>query len=754
MAEKKKTVPTKVQKWLNHFSAYDREYKPWETRVEKILRRYRDRDSDTRKSGAKFNILWSNVGTLVPAVFARMPRPEVTRRFNDPDPVGRVASLLLERGLEYEVTHYPDFRATMKQAVQDRFLGGRGTAWIRYEPHMRAAALQVPEDGTQITEDSDKAAEKEELDYECAPVDYVHWKDFGHTLARTWEEVTAVWRCVYLTRAKAEERFGKEAAKKLAYDKPPDDLKDAYRSTNEEENLARVYEIWDKSTKKALWISKSAKEVLDERDDPLGLEEFFPCPRPLYATLTNESLIPTPDFSLYQDQANQLDILCERIDGLVKALKVRGVYDAANPELGRLFNEGENTDLIPVNNWAAFSEKNGLKGALDLVDLDPIARALKECYLAFDKIINFIYQLTGIADIIRGDTDPNETLGAQEIKKTFVGLRLKNMQSDVAQFASELIQLKAQVICNQFAPQTLVQISAAEQLAPEDQQGIAPALGLLLGPRLDDPASTAPNPMRAFRVEVAADSMIQIDEAEEKKSRNEFLTATASFVKNMEPAMAQMPMLAPLLMELLKFTVQGYKAGRVIEGKFDQTIQQVTKAAMAPKPDPEQQKMQMEQQAEAAKMQAELQAKQAEQQQTLQFEREKHQQEMQMRQSEMQQQMQMKQAEMQQGMQMHGAEMGMKKEQHENQMTFERQKLAAANPETAPVNAEGQAAASPTMAMAEQMGQIAKTMAEMMQAMMQMMAQMNATMKQSNAPRRLTRDPRTGEKMVVPVQMQ
>jgi hypothetical protein len=51
----------------------------------------------------------------------------------------------------------------------------------------------------------------------------------------------------------------------------------------------------------------------------------------------------------------------ERIHGLVKALKVMGAYDASVPALARLFTEAENGTLIPVKNWAAFAEKNGLQ---------------------------------------------------------------------------------------------------------------------------------------------------------------------------------------------------------------------------------------------------------------------------------------------------------------------------------------------------------------------------------------------------------
>ena len=185
---------TGVQKWLNVVSTYDNEFKKWEARTTKIVKRYRDdnRSQHTNET-AKFNILWSNVQTLIPAVYAKLPKAVAQRRFGDNDQVGRVAGQLLERALDFEIEHYPDFRATMKHAVEDRFLGGRGVAWVRYEPHVRQQS--VPEDGLQVTEDVDESEgqdytageePQEEIEYECAPTDYVHWKDFGHSTARTW----------------------------------------------------------------------------------------------------------------------------------------------------------------------------------------------------------------------------------------------------------------------------------------------------------------------------------------------------------------------------------------------------------------------------------------------------------------------------------------------------------------------------------------------------------------------------------------
>lgn len=586
---------TKLQGYLDAIAKYEREYKKWEDRAAKIVKRYRDegRTNTSDANAAKFNILWSNVQTLVPATFARVPQPDVARRFRDQDPTGRVAALLLERGLEFETQHYPDYRDTMTQVVHDRFLGGRGTAWIRYEPHFKPGVAPQSEE-VQITEDTEAEAPEEQLDYECAPVDYVHWKDFGHSVARTWEEVTLVWRKVYMSEAAVAERFGEEIAKKIPYDSTPEDLKRADRNAQADvKKQACVFELWDKESKVAVWLSKSMKEFLDEKPDPLKLQQFFPCPKPLYATLTNEQLVPVPDFTLYQDQANTLDTLADRAAGLVNMLQLKGVYDAsADPALARLFTEGANGNLMPVKNWAAFAEKAGLKGSVDVFDLTPIAKALEAVYLAAEQQKLQVYEIMGISDIVRGSSDPNETLGAQELKGQYASMRLRAMQADVSRFATDLLQIKAQVMCSKFAPQTLVAISAAEQLSEGDRAMVPQALALLVGPeRLQDPAAESPNPLRAFRIEVNADSMIQMNEAAEKQDRMEFLTANGAFMEKAVMMAAQAgaaaPIIVPLIMEMWKFGVTGFKVGKTIEGQFDEAAEKLkAMAAQAPPPDP------------------------------------------------------------------------------------------------------------------------------------------------------------------------
>lgn len=613
----RKRTSRDLQSWLDDVAAYERAFKSWEGRVEKILKRYRDepRTGTTQWTEAHFNILWSNVQTLSAATNARLPKPDVSRRYRDQDPVGRVAAQLLERGLEYHVQHYPEYRTAMKGCVLDRYLGARGTNWVRYEPHFRAAKAGLPTDGDQVTEDVDEP--NEELDYECVAVDYVHWKDFGHSVARTWEEVPRVWRKVYMRKEALIARFGAEVAKLVPLDADPrQQTADRSYSPQNQDECATIYEGWDKEKRIAVWFSKSVKDFLDQKDDPLKLEGVFPCPPPLYGTLTNDTLVPVPDFTLYQDQQNELDLLADRIDGLVKALKVCGGYDASIPELQRIFTEGENGTLVPIKNWAAFAEKNGLQGALSLVDLTPIANALKAAYEAFEQIKSQVYELTGISDIIRGATDARETLGAQKLKGQYASLRLKAYQDEVAVFATGTLSLMGQVICRKFSPDTIAKIAGAAQFPPQDQQYIQPALELLIGPqRMADPdADEGPNPVREFRISIAADSMVYLDEQAEQESRVAFLTATSTYIEKVGQAMQTTPpqmaaVLLPLLMDMLKFGVTGYRVGKSIEGAFDEAADKmklIAQQPQQPQEPPEVQIEKMKQQAEAQRSQAEL----------------------------------------------------------------------------------------------------------------------------------------------------
>lgn len=595
---------TSATPYIEAIDQYDREFKKWVMRAEKIVKIYRDYDfqsTDARRADVSFNILWANIEVLMPAVFARLPKPDVSRRFRDNDPVGRVAALILERALEYEIQQYPDYRAAMNYSVLDRFLGGRGVAWVRYEYQ---GGEELAAEG-QVTEDQEAPKQYAPITGECSPTDYVHWKDMGHNVARTWEEVNKVWRRVFMDRPALVKRFGEEKGGRIPLDSAPDNVNGSAKDNANK--LGCVHEIWDKETGKVVWLCKSLGQVVDEKPAPLTLDNFWPCPRPLYSTLTSDTLIPVPDYKQYQSQAKQLDKLSRKIDGLIDQLKVFGVYDKSVKELARLFKEAGNGDLIPVDNFQQFAEKSGLKGTVDLFDIAPIVAALNEAYAAEEKVKNEIYELVGIADITRGASDPSETYGAQKLKGQYGNMRLRNKQDQVVQFATELLQIKAQIICQAYQPATIMRIAAVDQLDPADQAIAQKALELLMGPRALDPNQDTPEgSLSTFRVAVSSDSMVQMDEQQEKRDRTEFLTAVGGYLEKAYPMAQQSPQSAPVLVGLLKFGITGYKVGKQIEGLLDNALDQLVKQAaqpQPPKPDPEMAKIQAQMQLEDKKLQ-------------------------------------------------------------------------------------------------------------------------------------------------------
>lgn len=598
-------IESQLQKYLDIVNGYEKEFEKWISRGTKILKRYRDDNRTTSSSQtAKFNILWANVQTLIPAVYARMPKADVSRRFVDSDPVGRVAAMLLERALNYEIEHYTDFRSTMRHSVEDRFLGGRGVGWVRYEPHIKKQEAD-PEITDVAPEPED---EKEEIEYECSPVDYIHWKDYGHNIARTREEIEQEWRIVYMEQDELKKRFPDDW-KKIPLNESPEKL-NSYTRDNNTKDKAKIYELWDKARDCAVWFSKSYPKLLDERDDPLNLEGFFPSDA-LYATTTSDSLVPVPDFVLYQDQADELDILSDRIDGLVRALRVRGVYDSSQPALQRLLTEGNNLTLIGVDKWAALQEKGGLKGSIELLPLDMLATALLQCYQARADIKGQVYEITGISDIIRGESVASETATAQQIKGQYAGLRLKNMQESVAVFASGLIRRKAQIICTKYQPETILAYADANQFTDADKALVPQALALL-----------KQNPLRSFRIEVDADSLVQLDEVQDKNDAIEFLKAFGQYMEQAVQAGASTPELVPMLMAGAQFLVSRFKQARSMEGVIDTALQALkAKAAQnagQPQPSKEMIEAQAKQQLASAQGQIDMQLAQLRNQGTVQ----------------------------------------------------------------------------------------------------------------------------------------
>lgn len=592
--------------WLNELRLAKKEDDKWTKRGKKIVKRYRDDRSSSYDGNKRYNILWSNIQTMMPALYGKTPRAQVERRWKDQDPVGRTAAIILERALQYEIDHYGDYENATRAAVLDRLLPGRGTVWVRFEAkEIETFEPQGDEEYTADPESSETPVNQMslptgvgEMQLGTTPVDYVYWEDFRCSPARCWDEVTWVARRVYMTRSEIEARFGEEAAKAVPLTHEPiglDEMKTQGASQSDMDALkkAQVWEIWCKSSECVYWVAEGYDQMLDHKSDPYGLDNFWPCPKPLYATQTTDTLVPVPDYALYQDQADEIDDLTKRIGLLVDAIKVVGVYDASQPAIQRMLNEGVDNVLIPVDTWAAFSEKGGIKGTVDFLPLDQVIQALNQCYAAREQAKQVVYDVTGLSDIIRGSSLASETATAQQIKGQYASMRLKNMQHAVAVFTSDVLRIKAQLMADLYSPQALIAMSGIR--GTPDAMYAEQAIQLLKS-----------EPMRNFRIEVAADSLAEMDEQAEKQSRTEFLTAFGTAMQNTLPVIQQAPEMGPLLGEALMFVVRTFKGGRTLENTLESTIEQM-KQPKPEQPNPEMLKAQAQQQMEQAKMQQEQQ---------------------------------------------------------------------------------------------------------------------------------------------------
>src|ERR1700743_957209 len=104
-----------------------KQYVQYLKRGHTIEARYRDeRNKTDQETRRRYNSLWANVETLLPAIYGRTPQPLAERRFGDKDPIARGAAQILERALRNEV-EICGFNDAMTQAVRDYLLPGRGT---------------------------------------------------------------------------------------------------------------------------------------------------------------------------------------------------------------------------------------------------------------------------------------------------------------------------------------------------------------------------------------------------------------------------------------------------------------------------------------------------------------------------------------------------------------------------------------------------------------------------------------------------
>ncbi|MBB4250861.1 hypothetical protein [Rhizobium sp. BK008] len=629
MEDESTTLPAEEQydlakvgaRWQQEIERAQRYFKSWVDRCTKIEKIYLQQN-DQQSAKRRFAMLWANISVLQPAIYARVPQPVVERRFKDAQPVARMASELVERNLSY-TSEDADLDSVMRSVRDDFLLCARGSVWLRYEADFAPLDMGVePSDGPGMP--AGGGSPLEEITDERICIDYVHWSDFLHSPARRWKDVTWVARRVPMTDGEFDKRFP-EGREYIAANGAGSNHGTNQTERAQNEGKIYVWEIWCKTEDYTVWIADGCPVALEVSEPPLKLKGFWPCPRPAFGTMSTSSLIPVPDYVYYQGQCDEIDLLTKRINKLTDQLRLKIFYPsgdgAVSPAIEKAMRPENDTVMVPIPEWAAFSDKGGSKAVVTL-PIDDVQKVIVACIEARKQLIEDVYQITGISDIVRGDTQASETATAQRIKSQWGSIRIRDRQAELARFARDIVNLAGEIICDQFQPETLMLVSGIQlptaqqkqqvemqiqqlQMAQQQAAQRAQQMGqptpppqppqlppevqkMMEQPTIDEVVQLLRNDsVRGFRIDIETDSTIEPDEDAEKQRRMEFVQMVGGFMQQAGAIAQQTPMLVPVMVETLLFAARGFRAGRQLENTLEQVGAQLSQAATAPPQPPE-----------------------------------------------------------------------------------------------------------------------------------------------------------------------
>ncbi len=616
----------KVKRLLAEIELAGNAEKPWRHEAQKAVDIYR---AENEGEGQRFNIVYSNVQTSCPSLYNSTPSPDVRTRYSSDDEVARIAGQAIERVLSYSADQY-SFDDVIKACVQDRELPGRGQARVRYAPYLYQGKT-----------------------YQEVNCEHVPWKHYLQGPSLTFADVPWVAFEHFLTREQlmmlSPEKGG---SIELDYSITGTDKQKADEAPNVFKR-ARVWEYWEKSTRKVYWLAASFKaDTIREDDDPLGLIQFFPVPSPLYAIKTTGTMVPVCPYRIIFPLVEELEEITVRIQALIRVCKWRGIRHPAIPSFERLEEAVDGELIAPLDggDLLGLIQGGGLDKFIWLMPVDQIVKVLQQLYVQREQIKQTIFEVSGLADIMRGQSDPNETLGAQEIKANFGTMRLQDAQKDVQRFCRDIFRLKAEIACNLFDSQNLAMMTGLNLPSRQDVMGAksrlqqiqqmasqAPQIGPPQGGQAGAPGSPptgagAPQQppqelvdlagqvswedvletlksgvMRSYRIDIETDSTILGDVKQNQQTASAFLDGTGKFMQSVAPMVQVGAMTMDVAIDLYSSIVRrSFKLGKQAEdalARWAHDAEKKAKNPQPPPPSPDEIKAKMEMQQMQAQMQ-------------------------------------------------------------------------------------------------------------------------------------------------------
>lgn len=589
--ELESTPAGKVKRWVAELDIASKAEETWRKTGSDNWKLYKGE----KTSSSSFNILWSNTETLRPALYNSLPEPDVRRRFPDKDPVGRVGAEVLERSLKYSIDTCNTDKA-IKDTVLDTLIVGRGVARVKYTPTLR------PMDDPDPLGTEEPA---EEIEDEYAPTEHVQWDDFRHGPGKSWKEVPwqAFKHCMPYDQL--VEYFGKEIAEKIPLNETEKSDKAYDKTTRSLIKTAEIWEIWDKEDTRVLFICEQYKsQPLKETPDPLHLKGFFPAPEPIYAIEDTTSLIPQPPYQKYEQQATELNRVSQRIDKIVNALKIRGAYASHLTEIVQIL-EATDQQMIPIANASEIAAMGGLDKAIWIMPIEKLAAVLKELYAARQATLQTIYEITGLGDIMRGVSNPHETLGAQQLKSQWGTMRLQRLQREVQRFIRDLMRTMSDIICEHFQMETLQAMTGVKLPTAEDKQKLqmtaqqaqttgqqidpdtqAQGEKVLAQPTWDDVMQLLrSDEMRCFHIGIETDSTIAETLTRDAQGMQEAITAVVNLFNGLGPAIQEGALSVEVAKEIGLAMARNARMGDAVEEAIEQMKQPPPPQPEPPPPD-------------------------------------------------------------------------------------------------------------------------------------------------------------------------
>jgi hypothetical protein len=660
--EELKKAQDRVQAWLREIAQAQKREDEFRKEGDNLVKIY----EGAKCESTPYNILYSNTETITPAVYSNTPRPNVRPRFKSGDQtLATAAAKVCQNLLTYFVdcgdAGYSTFDELIVSAVTEGLVPGRGCTKFKYDAEVEQLEEEAAEEGGEPTI-------TERVAYATVCGEEVPWDRVLFGFAKKWKDVPWMAIAWPMTKEELVDNFG-EVGKQVklvgenttagtSSHEKGDDGEDA-----NSQKIAWVYEIWAKRDKRVIFVSEGYPDgLLREAADPYELEGFFPMPKPLTFVTKIKSLVPVALYKLYQEQAEELNTITRRIKANTKALRQRGFYDVTIEGIDKVL-EADDNEFLPASNVSALQQGQTLDRSIWMVPIIELVSVLQQLYTQRESCKSVIFEITGIADIMRGSSQASETLGAQQLKTQWGGLRLKKLQKAVSNYTIESLRIMAEIAFKKLDQETIIEMTGLEYPTAE-QKAQAQAMmqqiqaaGQEVDPKqMDSLQQTLAMPsweeilkvlrsdiQRQYKIDIETNSTVDLAATEDKQDVAELMNALAQFLNGITPLVESGSISIEAAQALLLAIVRRFRFGQEVEDQLKQ-IKAPGGGEQKPDPKAEAEQAKLAAETQVAQQQAELDGKRMQQEAAL------HEQEMQQRMREMQAESVLKEREHQERM--------------------------------------------------------------------------------------------------------